>query len=235
MVLRLNQTSTPFNMSTPLNMTLKAADLGPPDDSGITFEKWAIGGIVLVLIVVIMLVIATTSIPRIRFVQGVHSIFRRNKGKQPILPTTNTPQQPQPILARRQTERMERLKTWQKPAIPPPSPLPDRLQQSSQAGPSRPFAGPSRPTNRFDSATEIEMQHISEPTQPDPTHSPRRSAYQNWLDRARRYRSSERHRRARETPQYLDPVRIAYWQQETERMMARRSWWEKLKNKFGYY
>jgi hypothetical protein len=104
-------------------MTLKATDLGPPDDSGITFDKWAIGGIVLVLIVVIMLVIATTSTPRIRFVQGVHSIFRRNKGKQPILPTTNTPQQPQPILARRQTERMERLKKWQKPAIPPPPPL----------------------------------------------------------------------------------------------------------------
>jgi hypothetical protein len=103
-------------------MTLKATDLGPPDDSGITFDKWAIGGIVLVLIVVIMLVIATTSTPRIRFVQGVHSIFRRNKGKQPILPTTNTPQQPQPILARRQTERMERLKKWQKPAIPPPPP-----------------------------------------------------------------------------------------------------------------
>jgi hypothetical protein len=234
MVLRLNQTFTPFNMSTPLNMTLKAANLGPPDDSGITFDKWAIKGIILVLIVVIMLVIATTSTPRIRFVQGVHSIFRRNKGKQPILPTTNTPQQPQPILARRQTERMERLKKWQKPAIPPPSSLPG-LKQSSQAGPSRPFAGPSCPTNRFDSATEIKMQHISEPSQPDPTHPPCRSAYQNWLDRTRRYRSPERHRRARETPQYLDPVRIAYWQQETERMMARRSWWEKLKNKFRYY
>jgi hypothetical protein len=228
-------------MSTPLNFTVKVADLGEPDESGIKFDKWTVVAIVCSVLVSIMIGIILTPTPRAWFSSGGKRIFHRNKGKQPILPTTNTPQQPMPS-----------LKKWQKPAIPPPTPMPGRLQQPYQAGPSRPFAGPfqfpitmptrkpvppPRPvTNPFHAASDIEMQPLPSPAQLNPTHPPRRSAYQNWLNRARNISpgADERHRRARELPVYLDPVRQAYWQQEYQGMMARRSWWEKLKNRFEY-
>jgi hypothetical protein len=249
MVLRPNQASTTFNMSTPLNLTVKAAaDLDQPDESGIKFDKWMVIAIVSVVLVLIMLAIILVPRTRGSFLTGAKRIFRRNKSKQPILPTTNTPEQPQPS-----------LKKWQKPTILPPSPRPGRLQQLSKAGPSRPFASPSqfpttmptrkpvlpprpvvphpRPVNSFVSASNIEMQPLPSPAQPNPTHPPRRSAHQNWLDRARNISpgADERHRRARELPVYLDPVKLAYWKQVAAEQEARRRWWDKLKIRFGYY
>jgi hypothetical protein len=101
MVFRLNQTSTPFNMTTPLNLNFTMKEVGAngqPDSSGIKLGGWEIVAIVAgFLASIVLFIIATTSL-RLWFsaqFSRFANLFRR-KGKQPILPISNTPQsQPQ--------------------------------------------------------------------------------------------------------------------------------------------
>ena len=77
-----------------------------------------VAAIISATFVLVILGLAITPASRGWFISHLKRRFRRNKGKQPILPTTNTPQQP--------------MKEWHKPAVLPSSLPPGRLQTQAR-------------------------------------------------------------------------------------------------------
>ncbi|KAL6708009.1 hypothetical protein ACN47E_003443 [Coniothyrium glycines] len=139
---------------------------------------------------------------------------RRKKAATTLLPLTLTPQPPREELTFVQ-RHIDALRAWRKPSIPVDPSNSSRLTQTSSA---------------------VELLHIPTLRAPPAAAQPGRKKmdYKEFIQRQRRRdpNADENHRHVRESWVPIAPRR-EHWRRVGEEMEARKTPWEKAKDKIG--
>ncbi|CBX99160.1 hypothetical protein IAQ61_000716 [Plenodomus lingam] len=155
----------------------------------------------------------------LRFTSRLGNCCRSNRKKESLLPITYN-HEPRPAFSDR---HLAHLRDWQKPPISSGGILPLRLGQPKAQYPPHP--------------PMINLQ-IPALAVPENSHQPQRPyhkiTWQQFQDRKRDRdpMADEYHRRVRENWQPSKPLNYAYWKQYGEEMEARKTVWEKVKDKW---
>jgi hypothetical protein len=90
------------------------------------------------------------------------------------------------------------------------------------------------PTERSSDSIKVDPSHLSlHLAQPSPTHqAPRKLNWREFQERSRR-RQLDRQNSGPLEPFHLKPKPASYWHKVYEEQEARKSWWEKLREKMG--
>ncbi|KAH7084116.1 hypothetical protein FB567DRAFT_75627 [Paraphoma chrysanthemicola] len=134
-------------------------------------------------------------------------IHKRRKSRKNVLPMTKHPES---AFLR---EHLTGLRSWEKPA-----------------------AATYPATNRFPQPLKVDAGHLPFLAQPSSSHQPERSTRLTWQQY--KERQHQRGLKAQNHPPpgqwKFKPKGPAYWRQVGRDMEARKSWWQKLRDKCGF-
>ncbi|KAH9871063.1 hypothetical protein J1614_006637 [Plenodomus biglobosus] len=143
--------------------------------------------------------------------------FRSSRKEESILPIASHHEPPSRFSERHVAE----LRNWRQAPVSSGGLLPLHLGQPQPQDPPHP---------------DMAELQISTLAQPDNTHQPQRAyklTWQQFQDRKRNRdpMADDYHRRNRENWQPCKPRNVEYWKQYAEEMEARKTLWEKVKDK----